>query len=191
MESRVTFPSERTCPPEVLRGCRAVDPSAELLYAGGGRWMLGAVRFNWLAYKQAWHAVDKLYANVTKLPYQNGTAEETLAELEARGRANAQKLAFNQLALQGYRHIAIYDQNDPDWRIVKDFEYRDFELRVFADLGLDLVLATALAEGDQRKLAQVEKLRSAIRMHGTSAWRYATRMLKGYRASPAKTGAAA
>jgi hypothetical protein len=191
VDSRVHFPSERTCPPEVLRGCRAVDPSAELLYAGGGRWILGAVRFSWLAYKQAWNAIDKLYANVTKLPYQNGTAEETLAELTARGRANAQKLAFNQLALQGYRHIAIYDQNDPDWRIVKDFEYRDFELRVFADLGLDLVLAAALAEGDQDKLARIEKLRSAIRLHGTSAWRYATRMLSGYRPSPSQTGAAA
>lgn len=170
--TRAYYPSERTCPPEILRGLRLVDPQAELLYAHEGQWILGAMRFSWPAYQTAWQSLDHLEHTVEKLPYFHGTAEEKLAELERRARSNAQKRAYNRLALQGYRQIGVYRQNDPDWRIVKDFEYRDFEIRVFADLGLDVVLEEALASGNQQKLARINKLRDAIRTHGVSAWRH-------------------
>lgn len=189
MESRVYFPSERTCPPDVLRGVRAVDPAAELLYAGRGIWMLGVLNFSWPAYQQAVHAIARLRENGTKLPTVGGTAEENALELEQRARANAAKLRYHQLLLQGYRHIAIYEQNDPDSRIVHDFQARDCEHRVLADLGLDATLQAALTEGDRDKLARINKLRHAIRTGGTDTWRYATRMVKGYRAAPKPTAA--
>lgn len=172
MESRVHYPSPRTCPPDILRGLRAVDPLAELLYAHDGQWILGVCRFSWPAYQSAWQALDQLERTVTKLPYVHGTAEETFLELERRALSNHQKREFNRLALQGYRQIGVYAQHDPDQRIVRDFEYRDFEHRVFADLGLDLVLETALAQGDEHKLARIAKLRDAIHTHGVSAWRH-------------------
>lgn len=172
MQSRVYFPSERTCPRHVLAGCRAVDPAAEILYAGHGRWLLGVVRFSWPAYQQAYHTMARLEEGGTKLPQYGPDAVEG-RELTLRGRANAEKRAFHRLCLQGYRHIAVYNvTGELTSTIVHDFQYRDFELRVFADWGLDLVLQQAMNEGDQRKLAKIAKMRDALRTHGTGVYRY-------------------
>lgn len=171
MQSRVYFPSERTCPPAILAGVRAVNPMAELLYAGHGNWLLGVVRFSWPAYQEAWNTLAHLDQTVTSLPYIGGTAQENRPELIERARSNATKRAYYRLALQGFRFIGVY-RGDPSGRIVRDYEYRDFEYRIFRDFGLDLVLEEAETAGDTRKVAKINKLRDAIRTHGTATYRY-------------------
>jgi hypothetical protein len=146
---------------------------AELLYAGAGIWLLGVVRFSWPAYQKAARTIAQLHQTVTKLPYQGGDSEEHRPELVSRAKRNAAKLAYNRLCLQGYRHIDVYRvQGAPTSAIVHDFQYRDFEHRIFADWGLDVVLEQALATEDQGKLTRINKLRDAIRTHGTAAYRF-------------------
>lgn len=173
MLSRGYFPSERTAPLHVLEGCRLVDPAAELLYAGDGTWILGVMRFSWPAYQQAWQTMAKLDRTITRLPYQGGTADENNPELVRRARSNAKKRAYHRLALHGWRQIAVYRvQGPPTSAITIDFQYRDFEWRIFQDFGLDLVLEEAIATEDHGKLARINKLRDALRTHGTASYRY-------------------
>ena len=135
----LTYPSERTCPPALRADLRRIEPTAALVYVGGGRWVLGTIRFHW-------PNVQKVVRTLVKLE------RETASQLNAFGheadvnrdpaeradaaRRQARNIYWLRALIQGFRPIADYHiEGEPDSRIVRDFEFRDFLYRVMPEIG--------------------------------------------------------
>lgn len=98
----------RTAPESIRRRLREMDETAEVVYLGRGRWIVGKVRPNALVRQQAIRMLDKYTTELS-----NG------ARLSERGK---EKVRFALLALQGFRPVAEYRMREPDDRVVQDFE---------------------------------------------------------------------
>ena len=131
------YPSERTCPPALLAELRRIEPTAELLYVGEGRWLLGTVRFRWDNYAKAARALAKIERdNATNLTAIVAHAEvgRDKATLRAAAYRQSRNMAYLRAVMQGFRPIADYTiQGEPDSRIVHDFARRDWLFRVAPD----------------------------------------------------------
>lgn len=179
--SRVYHPSERTCPPEVLRGLRAVDPAAELLYLTRGTWLLGVVRWNWERVESCAKTLGMIRHNVTRMEYGITPAEQT-----ERARGNAERQALLQLGMQGFRPIVRYAWRDPDGSMVNDFRVRDWLYRCLAEQTAEA--AMDWAEGIPQTARRVGTLLDAGRTRGWDAVRHAGRG-KGFVTNPGLIGA--
>jgi hypothetical protein len=174
MAPRIDYPSERTCPPALLAELRRIDPTAELLYVGEGRWILGAVRFNWPVVQKAIGALTKIEAQTATYLTVDYTMDTPAAEVnrnpaERRAAAarQARTLAWCRALIQGFRPIAEY-HGDPGGHIVRDFEMRDFIHRALPDL---YELLEAEAVGDNAEQAKAKLLLDGLRTKGMDAWR--------------------
>lgn len=116
-------------PPEVVAQLREVDPRAELIYVGKGRWMLGTVRHDRLLYVKAVRAVG---AYLTVLTYAVREAKSHVdggPDLELT-RANLKELNFRLwkklLQLQGFKVVCTFRQNMPDSTFAEAFRAGDW-----------------------------------------------------------------
>ncbi len=167
--SRLYHPSERTCPPEVLRGLRGIDPAAELLYVGRGRWWLAVVLWDWQIVCSAAWCLRQLRAGVTRMEF----GIEWKEQLE-RAKSNAERAMMMRLGVQGFRGpIAEYHYRDPDSRIVEDFRLRDWNYRVCPEE--TVAAAIDHAAGVPQFNARIATLMDASRTRGWDAMRHSVR----------------
>ena len=106
--------SQRTAPADVMARLREIEPTAELVYLGAGHWLLGSVRPTRVREREGCRAIGRW----RQLP----------EEKRSPGR-----LLRAQLIRQGFAPIELYEVNDPDGRIVRDFRRRDWRWRNRAD----------------------------------------------------------
>lgn len=149
---------ERLAPEGLLEDLRRIDPTADLKYIAPMKWALGTVVES-----------DHLRQKCEKLlvgPWhrlRDGLPVDII---------NYKML---QLGLRGFSIIHIYQMRDPDGRIVKDFELRDWNYRVWSS---NFVENRAVKAGDMSDgSAKMERLMGAIHTTGKDAFRDATRRL--------------
>lgn len=115
--ARHELPTGREAPPEVTRGLKDVDPSAELVYMGDGRWDLLRMRPK---------TDDR--AQVASLMLQNAYRACGKGRLAEQGWYRA--LRFARLIRHGYIVFGRYRLGrDPDARIVHEFRRAMWEYR--------------------------------------------------------------
>lgn len=103
------LPTGRTAPPELTRGLKEVDPSAELIYMGDGRWDLLRLR-----------PKNDVRLGVASMMLATAYRACQLGKLGEAGWYRA--LRFARLLREGYVVFGRYRlDHDPDWRIVHDF----------------------------------------------------------------------
>lgn len=118
----------------LLRDLRGVDPLAELYYAGEGEWWLGVVKFHSPRRKKG----SYLCRVATRRDITNWTM-----------------LRIGKLMQQGFGLIARYRiQGEPDSRIVRDFQMRDWIWRMQAELHFNQRLDEAEGGPARRAAAQ-------------------------------------
>jgi hypothetical protein len=126
----VEFPRLRTTPDYVVRGLREVDPTAELVYIGRGKWLLGSVRWDRRHVSAARKRLDAAFGAVKRI-----------GQWKASHPRVGQRVAYWTLALQGFRPIAEYKlQGEPDSRIVNDFRRMDWMYKNTSDNQLERLL---------------------------------------------------
>lgn len=118
----VDFSAPRVASPDVIRGLREVDPTAELVYLGNGQWMLGRVRQSGDGYYQCRSKAVKILDNLYSV-LSNG------AQLTSRGKG---KVQMAMLWMQGFKPVAMY-RGDPGGHIVEDFRRSLFMLHHTSD----------------------------------------------------------
>ena len=156
----------REAPEALLRDLEAVDPAAALVYAGPRRWVLGRVVPNEPRRAMAARVLAS-YAKAT-VPTWASADEKRAAALRLE-----ESRRFARLALQGFAVIAEYPLNDPDSRILFDFQLRDFLYRFAADL--EFAKGLAASEGEPSRQRAIATILDAATTHGVDAWRYAMR----------------
>lgn len=115
---------QRTAPPEVLAQLREIDPRADLILAAPGAWMLGVWNPSSEAMKRATRRLDRMMT----MPV---TEQNTML---------AGRIALMQLAAKGFRPIEVYEQQEPDGRIVNDFRERDHNYRTMGDKAFEAAM---------------------------------------------------
>jgi hypothetical protein len=149
--SRVQFPQSRLAPKEVIQRLREIDPAAELVYFGQGRWVLGVYRPNQARINAAYRRLAFL-SHVTL----NERARDPMQEA--------------RLATTGFRPIEWYTvQGEPGAEIVEDFRLRDFNWRNRADE----VFAHALGASDRADAAKDRAAEDLAEAKAGDAWRWA------------------
>lgn len=159
----VDVPQVREAPSHIRRGLRDLDATAELLYMGDGRWMVGRVRPNVHTHRIATTMLDTFTRNLSQGQ-----------QLSPRGKAKAR---FALLALQGFRPVAEYRMNQPDWRIVEDFRVSQWRmLHEDPDALLDDMEAREQAKKDaaRAEIADEYRAKDAHRFLVTSNFGYAS-----------------
>lgn len=159
----VDVPQARTAPEHVRRGLRELDPTAEVIHLGAGRWIVGRVRPTVHARRTAERMLETFE-----------TALSNGAKMSPRGR---EKARFALLALQGFRPVAEYRLRDLDWRVVEDFRVSQWRmLHEDADRLLDAMEAEEEAQraAARAELADEHRAREAHRFLTTSNFGYAT-----------------
>lgn len=176
---RIHYPSERTCPPALLAELRRVEPTAELLYVGEGRWVLGTVRPYWPNIQKAIGTLLKMEReNASKLVAIAVDAEVNSDPARRReaARKSARNAAWLRVIIQGFRPIADYTiTGEPDSRILLDFQRRDYLFRVQPDANDADNEAEAL--GDHAHARRVNALRDTLHTIGRKGWRQAIKGL--------------
>jgi hypothetical protein len=150
---------ERTPPDHVVRGLRSLDPDAELVYVGYGKWFLGRIISD-----------SRLYESGVKLK------KSTLRAIATRNSGKPGKvlhqdilrLRIAELRMAGFQFTAEYNmKGTPDSAIVIDQRRMDWMYRTLTDdetieaFGADAAKARADAYADLTDDAR-----------GRDAWRY-------------------
>jgi len=161
LESKVQFPQSRVASPDVIRRLREIDETAELLYLGAGRWILGRVRWHADAIAQAESIMARaLHAIHTAPPHLRPS------------RRLVGRVQFALLALQGFRPMAEYREHPKvagfEGAVVEDFRRMLWKLRHTSDAELFRELEAAQ---DKDRLAARADLTDPARAR--DAWRYA------------------
>lgn len=100
----VDVPEERTAPTALLRALREIDPSAEIVYAGDGDWMVGRVQPNAERYRMGAYAAGLELDNP---------------------RPNPAALRDAHLQMQGFAVVETFHfQGEPTSEVVHDFRFR-------------------------------------------------------------------
>ncbi len=162
--SRLDFPAAREAPPRLVVRLRAVDPTAELLYWGRGRWLLGTVRRDRRAVATAGKKLVAAQRALARHIVQSKTGGRVRLDQRSVDQAN---LAV--LALQGFRPFGdFYRMTDPDGRIVEDFRRADWLYRTTTDEAFIEAL-------EAPRLAARHEARNELTDYGRAAdaWRYA------------------
>jgi hypothetical protein len=163
IESLVQFPALRTPSEYVVRGLREIDPTADLVYFGRGRWILGSVRPDVAVRAQAERILDRAYKlaafamNNPRFKVNPGNIRRLLGRID-----------FAYLGLQGFRFIHEYRiQGSPDSAIVEDFRRADWMHRNTSDAEFERLLD---APKEQARAEARADLADAGRAR--DAWRY-------------------
>lgn len=102
------FPTPREAPRDIVRALRDVDETAELLYLGEGKWVLGRVRPT----PERFEGGKRLLRQAWELAQKGGMTEERWYK----------RIRSARLTMQGFAKFGMYEfKGDPDWRIVRDF----------------------------------------------------------------------
>lgn len=112
-------PLGRTPPDDLVARLREINPEAELLYIGKGKWLLGLVRPDGFRRRMALARIAKL----TKI------LERAYLLPEEVKRAAALRLWKARLHAEGFKDIALYQTGDPDGSIVEDLREREWTFR--------------------------------------------------------------
>lgn len=142
----IDVPVERETPLEVLAACRVIDPSAELLYIGEGRWWLGSV----------------------SVPnrHRRRTGMRLLAREGKAAHPDAGVCRQGVLMLQGFALIGEYEQ--ADGALVDDFRRRDWQYRYDHDQN-DYV---AGERQEESRIARIgSQVREKVQLEGRSIFR--------------------
>lgn len=170
MQPLVDFPSPRTCPDDVLQELRAIDPAAELVYAGfgsitdpdtgeelfGPRWILGAVNADRAGRHKALDEIGRI-------------RQRFALEMHIPGRERAHlldRLRLLRLYAQGFAPIQTYLVRDPDGSIVRDFAFADWCYRTDPDGQFERV--ADYAEGGHIRRSKLARIRDAVSSEGAS-----------------------
>lgn len=174
-EPLVDFPAQHTPPERVVRELRKVDPRAELVYFGEGRWLLGSVSPN--PHRQARGRAMLKSARMVSVGDQSNRARDR------------RRLAY--LFAQGFRTIALYEYEEgtggPDHRLVEDFRRRDRNYRVALEDHLEQTEREIDGRADQERT--VNTLLEAAAARAKDVTKYAFRKAKstvidGFRDDP-------
>lgn len=182
-------PQFRDAPPDVVRACRLIVPTAEIVYMGEGSWYLGSVEPSTVRERAGW-AKRRRAANIWRRFEQVKTSDPRRA-------AQAVWMWWEgTLLLQGFAGIEVFT-GDPDSRVEEFLRQRDYGWA----RDLDATYRRWLAEDDQdartgtehpddmaarySSLLDDRKLRDAHR----HVWRTPVSIIKPEPAAPA--GAAA
>ena len=167
----VQFPRVREAPAHVVRGLRAVDPMADLLYVGEGQWVLGVVRPNRITHAQAVRTLDSVTQTLST--GARHTAETRGAVWTA------------ELALQGFRPVALYTTPEPTEAIVRDFQRADFLYREAADRHFRAVLHAREHAADRARADALAEFRGSA----GEARREAARLIPQFAVTRSHSGA--
>ena len=163
---------EREAPEALLEDLRRIDPTADLKYLAPLKWVLGTVQ-----------QTGGLRAKCMRLLHGPWHRLRDGLEIDI---INYKLL---QLGLQGFSVIQAYALRDPDGRIVRDFELRDWNYRVFSS---NFWEEKAVREADLDDTGKRMKvLADAIRTTGKDGFKDATRRLIPVTASRSQRGVAA
>lgn len=149
---------EREAPRDVLRGLRVIDPTAELIYLGTGRWLLGRV----VSSAPIRAAGERLAASCTRATKTRNTASRTLTP------EDYDRHLMAQLRLRGFQPTTEYRVcGEPTGAIVRDQEVMDFLYRTLSDDAVD-----ALADEDH--IARKAQARADLtdEARARDAWRW-------------------
>lgn len=167
-----------TCPPEILRQLREIDPKADVLEIlpesaddMGSEWLLVTIDPNT-------HARRELEKSLSReLPPDN--------VLDAA--AEAQRLEWLQLYSEGIRPVYLYPK--PDGRMVEDFRVRDWNYRHRRKETFDARMDEADLEYgvEERKALLLDMVKAEMR----SAYRFSIRKARSVlqRVNPLRKGA--
>lgn len=132
----VDFPQLRIPAPHVVAGLREVDPTAEIVYFGRGRWLLGSVRPSTLLREPA-ERVLRSALRMLDIALHN----EKFTFNPANARRLFGRVDFAVLALQGFRFVHEYRvQGELSSAIVEDFRKADWMYRTLTDDAVDQML---------------------------------------------------
>lgn len=149
---------EREAPRDVLRGLRVIDPTAELIYLGAGRWLLGRV----VSSEPIRAAGERLAASCSRATKSRNTASRTLT------REDYDRHLMAQLRLRGFQPTTEYVvYGEPTGAIVRDQEVMDFLHRTLSDDAID-----ALADEDSTALKAAAHADLTDEARARAAWRY-------------------
>jgi len=153
----------REAPEHIRRGLRDLDPTAEVIYLGPMRWLVGRVRPNVHTHRIATGLLDTFTSQLS-----------TGARLSPKGQRKAR---FALLALQGFRPVEEYRMRDLDWRVVEDFRVSQWRMQhEDPDALLDAMEADDAAERAARRaeLADRDRAKDAQRFLSASNFGYAS-----------------
>lgn len=161
MRQFVEYPQLRICPAYVLAGLRAIEPTADLLYFGRGRWLLGYLKRDARLIAEG----EKILKSALWLEaISRNNPRFTINPAHQRRVAGRVELAL--LAVQGWRFIGEYQRRgSPDWSIVEDFRRADWMFRHLTD---DQFFAMIDAPREQRIAQARADLADPAR--GRAAW---------------------
>lgn len=159
----------REAPEPLLRALRVIDPTAELLYLGNGRWMLGQVIPDCRIVKAGWMQLEANKGAAGKLEQMRLTGRlhgkrlvEALHEIRSRRIvAEARRLGFRPTAEYTFR-------GEPNGSIVRDQELMDF---LWRHMSMNETSQLEAQDGEDRR---AQALADAQDEHkARDAWRYA------------------
>lgn len=141
--SRVPHFGNRTPPPHVVEGLRALDPDAELVYWGWGKWVLGTMTNDVRLQPLGQRLLVSTLRAINKRPWRVALQRDVY------------RIRMARLRLAGFRVTAEYElRGSPDSSIVNDQRCMDWMYRTMNDEAVDRALqadkeaarATALAD---------------------------------------------
>jgi len=130
----IDVPTEREAPLDVLAACRVIEPTAELLYIGDGRWWLGSV------------SVPNRHRRRTGL--------RLLAREARMAHPDAGVCRQGLLMLQGFALIGEYP--DADGAMVDDLRRRDWQYRYAHD-------ENGFVQGEREDESRIARIGSQVR----------------------------
>jgi hypothetical protein len=151
-------PGGRETPRRLNELLREIDPTAELIYAGRGRWVLGSVRPNRITREKA----ERMIETIQALMLVAGSGKVSVpAKVK-------QTLAFRlwryRLWRDGFRPISTYTvgSGEPGSAIVEEFRMRDHLFRL--DFDAQLREREEEADMDAQDMKRVEALRDYLQL---------------------------
>ena len=163
IDSLVHFPALRTAPEHVVRGLREVDPTAELVYFGRGRWILGSVRPDSDVIAQAERILRRAY-KLAAFAENNPRFKVNPANI----RRLLGRIDFAYLGTQGFRFIHEYRiQGEPTSAIVEDFRRADWMHKHTTDEEFERML-----DAPKEKARVEARADLADPARARDAWRY-------------------
>lgn len=109
----VELPQARTAPEDIRRRLRELDPTAEIVYLGFGRWSIGRVRPTNESVRIATRMIRTYWS---------------MKDAARASRRGVQRYRFAEACRQGFRPVAEYTMREPDDRIVKEFQASQYRM---------------------------------------------------------------
>lgn len=158
----------REPPPGLVLQLREIDPRAELIYAGDGKWILGSIDPNRIRRRKAQAMIGGLLALRYRLGRGSvGIRRRDLAHINYR-------LWYYELVRQGFRMVQAYNFiGIPTVAIVSDFRKRDWLYRHHFER--ELARFEEEADQDTELIRNLDKFRDFIEAEHRSVHAHAFR----------------